>query len=198
MWAPIVIAVVAIAAAFGYRSLRPLPDKPQIPVTRAPVSSPPAAAAPEPEPATVPPPAAVTPEPAAVPPPSAVSVTAVPEPSEPVEERVRAAIAQWVRAMRSGKSDLIAASYAPQLRDNPGRQFAAQYGRLAILRLSDLSITGVSKDRAIAIFRKHWQTAGPSVSAGEVQERLTLMKFGDSWKIALEEETQVYWTHRTP
>src|SRR6266481_2199712 len=76
MWAPIVIAVVAIAAAFGYRSLRPLPDKPQIPVTRAPVSSPPAAAAPEPEPATVPPPAAVTPEPAAVPPPSAVSVTA--------------------------------------------------------------------------------------------------------------------------
>jgi hypothetical protein len=210
IWAPVVVAVVAIAAAFGYRSLRPLPDRPPIPVARTPVSSVPAAPVPEhtvvptpaaaaPEPASVPPPAAVAmPESVAVAPPSAAPTTAEPEPSEPIEERVRAAIAQWVRAIRTGKSDLIAACYAPQLRENPGQQFAAKYGRLAILRLSDLSITAVSKDRAIAIFRKHWQTAGPAVSAGEEQDRLTLVRIGNSWKIASEEETQVYWMHRVP
>jgi len=52
----------------------------------------------------------------------------------------------------------------------------------------------VSENRAIASFRKHWQTSGPKVFAGEEQERVTFIKAESAWKIASQEETKVYWS----
>ena len=66
----------------------------------------------------------------------------------------------------------------------------------SILRISDLTVIPVSEDRAVASFRKHWQTSGPRIFAGEEQERLIFVKAEDEWKIASEEETKVYWTQK--
>ena len=46
----------------------------------------------------------------------------------------------------------------------------------------------------MATFRRHWQTAGPKIYAGEEQERLVFVKYEDGWKIASEELTKTYWT----
>jgi hypothetical protein len=72
----------------------------------------------------------------------------------------------------------------------------ARYGKPAILRISELTVTPVSENRAVASFRKHWQTDGPRIFAGEEQERLTFVRTEDAWKIASEEEIKVYWTQR--
>ena len=75
-------------------------------------------------------------------------------------------------------------------------QSQARYGRPAILRISDIRITPLGEDRAAATFRKHWQTAGPRIFAGEAEDRLSLVKRQDAWKIASEQEVRVFWTHR--
>ena len=126
---------------------------------------------------------------------------------------IQSAIEGWQHAILSGDPDLIAACYAPQLeryfdqRNSSSarvRQAALRsfqhFGKPAILRVSELAILPESPDRAIATFRKHWQTHGPKVFAGEEQERLAFVLDRDGtppfWKIVSEEETKVYWTQR--
>ncbi len=197
-WVAAVAALTIAAAVLGYRSVGStsaptapvaVPSTPAVPPT--PVSDP------------IPPPA---PAPAT---PTAADLAIPPAVSPETERGIRNAIAQWERAARSGDPNLIAACYASQLdryfnRQNPSNdevrraavQSVARYGKTAILRISDLTLTPVSEDRAVASFRKHWQTSGPRIFAREEQERLIFVKSEDAWKIASEEETKVYWTHR--
>ena len=197
-WVAAVAALTIAAAVLGYRSVGStnaptapvaVPSTPAVPPT--PVSDP--IPAPAPVPAT----------------PIAADAALPPAVSPETERGIRNAIAQWERAVRSGDPNLIAACYSSQLdryfnQQNPSNdevrraavQSVARYGKTAILRISDLTLTPVSEGRAVASFRKHWQTSGPRIFAREEQERLTFVKSEDVWKIASEEETKVYWTHR--
>jgi len=145
-----------------------------------------------------------------VPKPSPISTPSV---SSGMESGIQLAIEEWQHAILSGDPDLIAACYAPRIeryfdQQNSSsarvRQAALRsfqhVGKPAILRISEVAISPVSDDRAVATFRKHWQTRGPKVFAGEEQERLAfvLVPGGEAprWKIVSEEETKVYWTQR--
>jgi hypothetical protein len=126
-----------------------------------------------------------------------------------IEEEIRGALDRWTAALRTGNPDQIAASYTPQMeryfnqRDASDAsvrravaEMTARYGKMAIVRLSEINIVPLSTERALATFRKHWQTGGPHIFAGEEQERLTFVKLSQGWRIASEQETKVYWTHR--
>jgi ketosteroid isomerase-like protein len=141
---------------------------------------------------------------------SSPAPAAVPQPEAPtVKEAVGKAVDNWVRALRSGDPDRIAACYAPEMERyftihnassaivrRTVNESISRYGAPAVLRISELSIIPLSDTRAIATFRKHWQTARRKVYAGEEQERLTFAKIHDAWRIASEQETRVFWTQR--
>ncbi len=128
-------------------------------------------------------------------------------PSDPAQE-VRDALEQWRLSLRSGNSDAITANYLPVVQRYYTRrnisvsdvrrsvtQSVARHGRPAILRLSDIRVVPLGEDRVTATFRKHWQTAGPRLYAGESEERLEFRKQQNAWKIASEQELRVFWTH---
>jgi hypothetical protein len=134
---------------------------------------------------------------------------APPAPAVASVAEVRATLEQWARTLRSGVPDAISAYYSPLVDPYFTRRQAslsdvrrslaqsqARYGRPTILRISDIRITPLGEGRAAATFRKHWQTAGPRIFAGEAEDRLALVKRQDAWKIASEQEVRVFWTHR--
>ncbi len=196
-WVAAVAALTIAAAVLGYRSVAPRPTE------SAPEAVPKASSASQtPVSDPMPAPAPVT---------AGTIADSGKQPAIPpeTEQAVRHALAQWQDAVRSGDPNQIAACYASQLdhyfnQRNSSQaevrraavQSVARYGKPAILRISDLTVTPVSENRAVASFRKHWQTNGPRIFAGEEQERLTFVKTEEDWKIASEEETKVYWTQR--
>jgi hypothetical protein len=116
---------------------------------------------------------------------------------------------QWDRALRSGNPKAIAAFYAPRIDSYFGERnvtsaavagslarSAARYGKTTVLRLSAIRVTPLGDDRAVVTFRKRWQTSGARVYSGETQERITLARQSDDWKIASEQEVRVLWTER--
>jgi hypothetical protein len=117
-----------------------------------------------------------------------------------MEQGVQEALAQWQRAVLSGDPDLLANCYASNFSADEVKRSAinsvARYGRPAILRISELTLTAESGGRAVATFRKHWQTSGPKIYAGEEQERVTFVKTDGNWKIASQEEPKIYWSQR--
>ncbi len=193
-WIAAVGALTIIGAILGYRSVgvKSTPD---------PVKTQPAA------PAVGSVPTTPAPTPVSIPRPSPMGAPAAA--TDSMEEEIRAAVGQWISALRSGNPARIADCYAPQLdqyfrernasvaqvRETVARSIS-RYGKPAILRISEMKIFPLSQDRAVTSFRKHWQTAGPRVFAGEEHERLTFVRFRNSWKIASEEETRVYWSQR--
>ena len=123
------------------------------------------------------------------------------------EQAVKDAIERWQRAIRSGEAKQIASCYAPFVeRYLDQRNFSNEqvgkaaeesmerYGKPAIFRVSELNLIPVSDSRAIATFRRHWQTSGSKVYAGEEQERLIFVKSGEAWKISSEELLRTYWS----
>jgi uncharacterized protein (TIGR02246 family) len=120
---------------------------------------------------------------------------------------VRRLLADWSDAHRSGEAREVAAFYAPKLTRYMGRQgatrndvsnsvaaFIGMRGAPVIFRLTDVRIEAGEK-RATATFRKHWQTSGPRMQAGEEEQRLQLVREDGKWKIAAEEELRVLWVH---
>jgi hypothetical protein len=177
-WVAALVALTLVGAVLGYRSAGP------------PAASPPVQPAPQaPAAAVHQPPGAANERQAGRP---------VPLPVPLVEQSIQAAIERWQNAILSGDPDLIAACYAPRVRQ-AAMQTVQQQGKPSILRISGLTILPVAPDRAVATFRKHWQTRGPDIFAGEAQARLAFVLAGDGppdWKIVSEEETKVYWTQR--
>jgi hypothetical protein len=201
-WVAALVALTMAAAVLGYRSVgsgaaENAPDT--SPIAASAVATPASNPLPVPSPGTA----------GGTPATTAAATTPQLDVSPEAEQGIREALAQWERAVLSGDPDLVAACYASRLdryfeqrnssNDEVRRaavQSLARYGKPAILRISDVTLTPVSEDRAIASFRKHWQTSGPRVFGGEEQERLIFVKTQDAWKIASEEETKVYWTQR--
>ncbi|HTS31861.1 MAG TPA: nuclear transport factor 2 family protein [Bryobacteraceae bacterium] len=197
-WAAAVAVLTVGAAILGYRSVTPRSaEPPPEPFQSVPSATPNPATEPAPPPVSKP-----APPPASAPSPHVAETAAPPALSPVLEQAIRDAIEQWGRAIRSGDSSLIEACYAPHLDHSQAAvthapvQTMERYGKPAILRITNLTVTPLAEDRVVASFRKHWQTSGPRFFAGEEQERLTFVRTRDAWKIASEEETKVYWTQR--
>jgi proteasome lid subunit RPN8/RPN11 len=164
--------------------------------------------------ATIAKPSASVPEPAAPapmqqPPARPATQKAAVQPQSTVLAGVHAMLDQWDQALRSGNPKAIATFYAPKVDSYFGEhnvsstdvshslaRSAARYGKTHVLRLSDLHITPIGNDHAVATFHKRWQTSGAHTYSGETEERVTLAKQNDDWKISSEEQTRVLWTER--
>jgi ketosteroid isomerase-like protein len=213
LWAVGLIIVMG-AGYLGYRSALesptpgasetstvqiPRPAEPPAATTTPPASTPPAEPAPPPPTA----PAAVEPAPAPRTQESRAD-RAAPDP----KMAVRRLLEEWAAANRSGEPREVANFYEPKVTRYLGRRnvtrrdvsnrvaaFIAVHGTPSIFRISDLRIEPSGDDQATATFRKHWQTTGRRVFAGEEEHRLSLVLRGGQWKIAAEDELRVFWTH---
>jgi len=162
-------------------------------------------------------PAAPRPVPAATQPAPPPAPSAVPPSGEEPETAwtpditgVRALLDRWSAALKRNDLASAAACYAPVVatyfaRHNVPRdavlrgmrQSLTHYGGLEIYRLSDVKISQVAEDRAVASFRKHWQTTGRRKSAGEEQERMTFVRDQGRWQISSEQQERIYWSHKS-
>lgn len=105
---------------------------------------------------------------------------------------------RWATALKRGDVDAAAQCYAPVVttyftRHDVTREAVRQsirqsrYGRVDVYRLSGVAITPVNDSRAVATFRKHWQISGHRRSAGEEEERMTLVLNAGAWQISSEQ-----------
>ncbi len=199
-WMAAVVVLCAGAAAFGFWSQGwHIPGKVNAPVA---TSANPPASVPQPP---------ATPTPADKPLAPPASQQAAAPASSAVLLDVRATLDQWNAALRTGNPKAIAGFYAPKINSYFGEhnvssaevsrsltRSAARYGKTRVLQLSDLHITPLTGDRAVATFHKRWQTSGTHTYSGETEERVTLAKQNDDdWKISSEEQTRVLWSERT-
>ena len=158
-----------------------------------------AVAAPAPPAAPPAQPAAAQPVPAK-PDPAKPDVEGTPVPPNADIAGIHALLDGWSAALRRGDVQAAAQCYAPVVstyfaRHEVTREAVVQslrqsrdrYGRLEIYRISGLGITPVSDTRAVATFRKRWKTSGRSRSAGEEEERMTLVRNRGVWQISSEQ-----------
>lgn len=122
-----------------------------------------------------------------------------------LESEIRAFLSRWVGALKRGDRETYIACYAPSLdvyftkrnvnraevRQNVQRMLAT-YGPLRTYGIRELKVQPGGPNRAIATFRKQWETAGPRVFSGDELERLVLSKVRGKWQISSEEELKVY------
>jgi hypothetical protein len=127
-------------------------------------------------------------------------VEGTPVPAVPDTAGIHALLDRWADALRRGDVETAAHCYAPvagtyfnrhdvarEAVRQSIRQARAGYGRLEVYRISGLGITPVSDSRAVATFRKHWQTSGRKRSAGDEEERMTLVRTNGTWQISSEQ-----------
>jgi hypothetical protein len=135
---------------------------------------------------------------APAPPPARPIVEGTPLPPEPDTAGVHELLDRWASALKRGDVDAAAQCYAPVVstyfaRHDVTREAVrqsirqARYGRLDVYRLTGMAITPVSDSRAVATFRKHWQVSGRRRSAGEEEERMTLVRADGAWRISSEQ-----------
>jgi hypothetical protein len=129
-----------------------------------------------------------------------VEGTPVPPAPAPDLPGIRALLDRWSAALKRGDVQMAAQCYAPVVstyftRHDVTREAVRQslrqsrdrYGRLDFYRISGLGITPVSDNRAVATFRKRWKTSGRARSAGEEDERMTLVRNQGAWQISSEQ-----------
>lgn len=132
-------------------------------------------------------------------------VEGTPAPPEPDTAGIHLLLDRWSSALKRGDVEAAAQCYAPVVstyyaRHDVTREAVrqsirrdrARYGRLDVYRISALSITPVSDNRAVATFRKHWhwQASGRGRPAGEEEERMTLVQTAGVWHISSEQATR--------
>jgi len=120
---------------------------------------------------------------------------------------IRSLLNRWSSALKRGDLKEAAACYAPRVDSYLGRRNVTRVeirrslrealsgsGRFDIYRISELQLSYVASDRAVATFRKRWQTSGSRKYAGEQQEQLTRVRNQGAWQIAAEERQKINWT----
>ena len=102
---------------------------------------------------------------------------------------------RWAAALKKGDAEAASRCYAPVVSTYFSRHDVSRDGvrqsirrvRLDVYRISGLAVTPVSDTRAVATFRKHWQTSGRRRSSGEEAERMTLIRTDGAWLISSEQ-----------
>jgi proteasome lid subunit RPN8/RPN11/ketosteroid isomerase-like protein len=118
---------------------------------------------------------------------------------------IQALLDRWALALKRGDARAAAECYAPLVTAYYGRRNITRdavqqsirrslkrFGGLDIYRISDLQITPVGDGRAVATFRKHWQTSGSRKFAGQEQDRMAMVRNQGAWQIASEQEQKRY------
>lgn len=192
-WYTALTAVGMAAGALGYLALHPGTGavRETLPIAPAPSQ------------------AAVSPAPAPSPSPAERAGEDPAGPATSDKEGIHALLDRWSGALKRGDARTASECYAPVVSNYYGRrnvtregvqrsirQSLGRSGRLDIYRVSDLQVMPVSEGRAVATFRKHWQTSGYRKFAGEEQDRLTLEQQEGAWRITSEQEQKLYWVHR--
>lgn len=224
LWPGLTALLFVLGAILAYTALRGDAAAPNE-SSRIPASTPPVQSTsqtspipPEPEPQKPPLPASAAPPPAldtqarsrvSAPDSSNAAAPVITAQDRAVKNQVQAFLSEWVNALKDGDAQAYVDCYAPTLstyfiRHNVSNaevrksvdQMLKRYGRLDIYKISDLQVTPAGRGKAIATFRKHWQTAGRKKFAGEERERLTLAKVDGTWEITSEEEQKLFWVHK--
>jgi len=187
LWYTALTALAVVGGALAYQWLHPSPG----PAAKAP-------AAPAAE--------SVATKPAPTPAESGAEDSPAPGTSDTA---IQTLLERWARDLKRGDAQAAAACYAPLVstyfdrhsvtRDAVRgriRQTLARYGGFDSYRISDVRITPVSDGRAVATFRKSWRTSGRRKFAGEEQERMTLVRDQDAWRISSEQQEKIYWERK--
>ncbi len=125
-----------------------------------------------------------------------------------VERQIRGVLSRWSDSLLHDDLDTHASLYAPTVgpyftRNRVARpeirtdieNMRKQYGRVTSYKLSDIAISPVDANHAVARFRKAWETEGNRFS-GEEREQLSFTRQGEDWLIASERELKVYWVRK--
>ena len=121
------------------------------------------------------------------------------------DRQVRIFLRKWVDAEKSTSISDLTDLYAPELNSYFTKQGVsravvrsareldnAKYGRMIVCDIKDITVKAIDSGHVVATFRKHWQTAGPSVLMGEEQDELTLVLAQGEWQIAAEKRIKLY------
>lgn len=116
---------------------------------------------------------------------------------------------RWRTSLARGDLEAHVATYAPRLerffrqgkvtRDRvraEKERLLRIYPDVNRLDITDIRVESRQGNRAVVTFRKDWDMSGARRFAGSERQRLTLVRVGDAWQIAGEEELKVYWVRR--
>ena len=128
-------------------------------------------------------------------------VEGTPVPPAPDSAGIHELLERWLSALKRGDVDAATQCYAPVVSTYFGRhdvtREVVRQSITATARATDggrshlgIDITPVSDDRAVATFRKHWQISGRAKSAGEEEERMTLVRTDGVWQISSEQRNR--------
>jgi hypothetical protein len=76
------------------------------------------------------------------------------------------------------------------------RRFLQLYPTVYRYDISDVRLESITSERAVVTFTREWDMAGARRYAGASRHLATLVKMNGVWKIASEQEKEVYWTKR--
>ncbi len=128
-------------------------------------------------------------------------------PEAPSGDSVEALLNHWVQATREKNAAAVASFYAPRVRTFYGRRNLTreqlrqervrifnQIGPVRKLEISNLQVTQLGPNSAVALFDKTWDFG--QRYAGSAREQLSFGKYGGGWKITAERELKVYTSKR--
>ncbi len=201
LWAAAIalVAVLAAVGLIGSRWLKVTP--PSVPAINEAfrTNTPPLAASTPAAPSTPEVPAAASP--------SAASETTAPARPRPLNVEIRSVLDEWAAAAKTGDPERMAHFYAPRLSSYLGRRNATnadvrgrisylygRYGRPILFRIDRLSISRSGRERAVATFRKYWQTSAHFT--GQERTQVAFTRQNGEWKIASETTLRTDFIHR--
>jgi hypothetical protein len=125
-----------------------------------------------------------------------------------VQHQIRSVLERWRESLLKEDVGAYASLYAPSVgpyfRESSVsrpqiaeevRRMLNRYGDLTSYKISNVSITPVDENHAVANFRKEWRTANDTFSGAERAE-LSFERQNGEWLIASEQEKEVYWVKR--
>lgn len=122
------------------------------------------------------------------------------------EREVRAVLAAWANAAQTSNLTDELAWYAPTVGPffrmpratheqvaQAKAQLAAKYPHVTKYALSKITVDRIHDDHVTVSFDKEWEAIGAQRFAGSERERLELRRINGNWRIAAEQELQIYW-----
>jgi hypothetical protein len=125
-----------------------------------------------------------------------------------IQQQIRGVLGRWSESMLKGDVDEHTRLYAPSVgpyftKNRASRKEIAdemqrmvkRYGAVTTCKITDVTVSTVDANHAIANFRKLWSTAEKKF-AGEERQQLKFVRQGSDWLIASEQELKVYWVRK--
>jgi hypothetical protein len=137
--------------------------------------------------------------------PNASTLQVRPPAPDPKSE-ILATLERWRHSMLSGDPESLANCYARTVelffrRKNLDRELLRKmqqsgmntYPNVREYRITNVRFESMTEGRAAVTFDKYWDAYGTKHFAGGEKERLVFLRTEEGWRIAREEELEVYW-----